>query len=191
MSDIESFIRNPWGSNSKGVYSKTEAIYSLKRMMGLKKYFPNDLIPKAKEVYRGTKVSVKTYEVARDKTLTDKSRWIKLSHSYQPKSSIQSWTTQRKIALRFAENLPPDDFIDALGPPILPALISTKVDNNFIMNSKLMNLISLYAIGKKEFEVIRVNAKPIKVTINVHRDWITKYLDEDTLLTNYNRLYRN
>lgn len=162
LQKIRSFVWSHHPTN------KANAFKVLNRLKTIKKYYPDDLIPKAKTVYRGTYVSKITYELVYKKSLTSRKEWISLQYTYQPKSKIQSWTTNRDIAESFVR-------ISKMDWDEYSAILQAKVDNSFIMNSKLMNLISQDVLGEKEDEIIRINAKPINVIIQVRSDWIQEY----------------
>lgn len=142
--------------------NKEKAYQALKQLSALKKYFPHDLVPKAKTVYRGTKVDGKVYKLIHKFPLKRGEEWYKIPYTYKPKSKIQSWTTNKSVAERFSINFHKTKS--------LSAILSTTVDDSFIMNSGLMNIISGSITGfhNQENEIIRINAKPIKVMIHIN-----------------------
>lgn len=159
---IRSFINDP----KPDIKRKTAT--ALTMLNALKKHYPNDLIPKAKVVYRGTKVNYNTYEKLKLDPTLSRRKWVTLLHTYQPMSKIQSWSTKKKIAEFFAEKISssPNDF---------PAILMVIVDDSFIMTSKLMNLIANATSIGSEYEILRLGNKPIRVAIQVKKEWLHDY----------------
>jgi len=165
---LERFI----GDSTPG--NKANANELLVKMMALKKHYPDDLEPNATIAYRGTQMKPMAYRsIAAKYTDAPASSWISLDHTYNPRSAIQSWSTSIDMAVSFAisggaihgktqwmERYP------------YPAVIEVKVDNDFLFNTKLTNLISKFIHQMAEHEIIRISPNPVKCKLLILSDWL-------------------
>ena len=155
-------------------YKKPNLIQILNHLKELKPHYPEDLIPKAKVAYRGTKVKPPIYRKIWKQFKVgkfDADKFYEYEFVYRPKSSIQSWSTSQKVADRFA--YASNDFKNER----LPAVIKVKVDNDFVLTAKITNLISqtIPGLNDPEHEIMRVSNHPIEAKILIHGTWLTKF----------------
>ena len=163
-----------------GELPRAETYKLLKQLEKIKNLYPDDLIPKAEYVYRGTKVKKKVYDYILDNfDIDDLPDIIEAETSYTPKSNIQSWSTDYDIAEDFSLNhkMSYHWTMDDFKSEVLPAVIKAKVDSTFILSSKLTNLISVTVddIQAEESEIIRLSKRPIKVDLLLNNDMLTTY----------------
>ena len=149
--------------------NKSEAYDALKYLEQFKDVFPDDIVPKADTVYRGTGINIdqlkplfKKYK-SRNIIPFDHSGYVRMAEnfSYRPKSYIQSWTTSFKVAEDFAD--------DSSG---FPVIYMTDVDDSFILNSELTNKIAQYMNIHKESELIRITSKPIECVLLMKKSFL-------------------
>jgi hypothetical protein len=164
--------------------SKGVAVNSLNDLQHLKSQYPDDLIPDAKVVYRGTQLKQSEYESLLGKIDPKNSpEWIEIPFQYMPKSNIQSWTTSKTIAIEFAVTGDSTPLILQKGPPEndwsdsypFPAVIQVNVDDSFILSTKLTGKIAQKHIGKDEKEIVRIKQTAIQGTALIHFDWLQSY----------------
>ena len=149
---------------------KDRAYKMLKNLSTLKNAYPDDLIPKAKYVYRGTRSkNDRIIKIIHQPNLMEKivkiedhpsegyhSFFIKFNDIYTPKSPIQSWTTDINVGLKFMRY------------KLEGILLKAKVDDDFILTAEITNLITSDITEKDispESEIIRISQKPIEVEI--------------------------
>lgn len=161
---------------------KAEKIIS--DLMSLKQYYPADLVPNAKVVYRGLNLSDDKKNLYVD-VLKDNiknlryNRWYKLTDfQYTPMTNIESWSTKRNVAAAFAANRneDPDSFDYREGYPVI---MMTTVDDSFVMSSKLTNMMSYRNFQSKEFEILRVSNSSKPCTLLVYGDWLLGWYQEN------------
>lgn len=177
---VRNFIENPYIEN------KRNALHALRYLHDLKPYYPNDLIPKAKIAYRGTQVKEAHYlkaangeHISRTNKGTDVDKlkeWLELETMYNPMSEIQSWTTDKSIAIGFATKNHLTGSYQGNYP--YPAVMMADVDDSFILTAKLTNLISRVLHAGDEHEIIRVSEKPIKVKMLIKKSWYAFAMEE-------------
>ena len=162
---IAEFIEDP------STHNKNRLFIKLQHLKKFKEVFPNDLEPEASRVYRGTTIQTsKLFELFdnSDNLTVNEKGYLEIPFVYQPKSNVQSWTTSYHIATRFAE---------VNGPSRANAILYTdNVDDSFVMNVSITNLISNVRIDRKENEIIRASGEPIKCQLMLydHNKNVTK-----------------
>lgn len=169
---LEKFIRDATPGN------KAKASKLIAKLKAVKKHYPNDLDPVADVAYRGTQLRKQTYREIAKQYANGKNKWVTIDYDYKPRSEIQSWTTNRRIAQDFAlhaNNNPGDTNYDHYNYPC-PAIIQTSVNDDFIMNSKLTNMIAIKQHGLPEHEIIRISNNPAKAKLLIHRNWLQEFL---------------
>lgn len=169
---IEKFIDNASPGN------KANGSKLIAQLKSVKSAYPGDLKPTVDVAYRGTQMKKETYlEIA--KQYSDvKNKWISIDYVYRPRSEIQSWTTQKSIAKDFAlnQNMSPGySKYDYYGNPC-PAIVRTKVDDDFILNPRLTNMIAKRIHGVPEHEIVRISPKPAQSTLLIHTSWLQGFL---------------
>lgn len=158
---IDRFI----GSGSE--FTKDRLTFALKKLMPLKSKYPDDLMPKAKIAYRATLVDDSIYASVKNNGVKNKSGFLEVTYHYKPQSELQSWTTDFDVALKFAQKYMPQVYN--------PVILETSVDDNFIMNSKITNMIiDRYHKGRydRESEIFRISKAPMNVLLMVWPSWV-------------------
>lgn len=153
--------------------AKPKLLKILKNLHRLKPKYPDDLIPKAKVVYRGTSASEQIYKsliLAKDDIRADGE--YNYSFMYHPRSEIQSWSTSKRVAKIFAE-------LNAFGVTETPAIMTTAVDDHFILTAALTNMIRRKSLGHvvsgDEHEIIRISKEPMKTKLTVSGKWLRRW----------------
>jgi hypothetical protein len=173
--DIKNFIASATPS------SKGTAVSSLSDLRHLKSQYPDDLTPNANVVFRGTQFKQSVYDSLLEKIDLNKSlKWITLPFNYAPRSNIQSWTTSKKMAGKFACQGQAHDVDDHHAPMSkywissepFPAIIEARVDESFILSTKLTSKIAMAMHGHNEREIIRIDQSPIQAKALIHIDWL-------------------
>ena len=147
----------------------------------LKPYFPNDLKPDAEYAYRGTKVMSSIYQSIYDDVVLDRGTDINRNHGwfyhyfdYKSRALLQSWTTDLNVAEDFSGR---DfrNFHDSV--PSLPAIVKVDVDDDFILSTKITNLINDREFGMDDFEyeIFRISNKPIKAMLFIRPRWLKSW----------------
>ena len=144
--------------------AKAEALGALTYLDKFKDLFPGDLRPQANMAHRGTNISYKKFKSSYKDFKYDKHGMIDVGTYYTPRSAIQSWTTNIDIARKFA-NTP--EFGYHGDSESIPVIVSVDVDDTFILNSTITNLISNSIHHQNEYEIIRISKKPIPCTLSM------------------------
>lgn len=145
---------------------------ALEIIKGCRPHYP-EFQPKAKIAYRttfvpldnlppiGDFVKLKGFQTRSGRP--DVTRFA-VPYRYQPKGPLQSFTVNRESA--FYGNKSSDWRVT----------LECAVDDDFIMSADFMNLISSEAIGKEEFEIIRLSTKPIDTRMILSERMFTSYI---------------
>lgn len=156
-------------------YAKNDAFQVLKHLQSLKNVYPNDLIPKAKIAYRGTGVKSDYYEelFTMYPDEVPSSKIYEQDYVYHPRSALQSWTTNIQMASDFALG-------NAVSIGFPEAIIKVPVDDDFILTTKITNMINKKALTRMsgEDEIIRISKQPIKGKLLVYGSWLNNWADE-------------
>lgn len=159
---------------------------ALQDLQKLKPYFPDDLIPKAKYAYRGTKVLPNVYErILRERRgdIRENDSFYFFNFTYKSRAKIQSWTISRAVAEDFAAGS--FNYHDKVNPN-LPAIIKVDINDDFIMSTKITNLINMIEFGmdKLEYEIFRISDKPIQSRVFVKPEWIITWAQKNRIEIN-------
>ena len=146
---------------------KKELSRFLKMLNRLKNTYPEDLIPSSGSAYRGIGVSEKIYKMILPSIdqFPKIPKYFKSKVTFEPKN-LESWSLNKEIAIGFMRHYNYK----------YPALIEMKIDDSFIMNEKLTNLISNYIFGAHEYEIFRIPNGPIEVEIGIPPGEAAKFL---------------
>ena len=174
------------GINSKLV----DAIYNLKKCASV---YPEVLIPDAEIVYRGSYLPLSFFMKNGLKISKEG-----IDYTYTPRTPIQSWTSDEKIAEQFTgaidinidklskefikyhlKGLKAEDnfFLNILpkkeyaSTPIPVVYVAKSNQNDFIFKHKYFNILT----GENEDEVIRVSSNPIEVKLKVNPSMVDMY----------------
>lgn len=138
----------------------------LKKLQQLKNEYSVDLQPPKSYLYRGLNTKREFYKMATSKKKVGKNP-VKIKTTYKPKSQIESWTSNERIAKNFMDE---NDYR-------YPGVIKVRSpDDSFILNPKLTNVISNEFLGEQEYEVLRVSTQPIDVEVILYPHNIKNYL---------------
>ena len=158
---IYDFIEDPTKNN------KEQALRSLTYLSKFKDIFPDDLVPDTKEVYRGTimrpRTIIKNF-LSTKYVNRDSNNYFEFPYVYEAKSPIQSWSTKYSTSSGFSK----------ITPLEIPVVIIAKVDDSFIMNSNVTNLISDLLHSSIEDEIIRISNSPLNCIVSFNK----KYMNE-------------
>jgi GNAT superfamily N-acetyltransferase len=183
---------NQFGDNEFGVGINSklvDAIYNLKKCAS---QYPEVLIPDAEIVYRGSYLPL-SFFIKNGLKISQEG----IDYTYTPRTPIQSWTSDEKIAEQFTgvvdinfgklskefikhhlKGLKAEDnfFLNILpkkeyaSTPI-PVVYVTKSNEDFIFKHKYFNILT----GENEDEVIRVSSNPIEVKLKVNPAMVDVY----------------
>lgn len=141
---------------------KQQVIKAFAELKSCSSHFPRQLISKNNTLVRGVTMTL-------DEVLSLKLVWeqtttgLRSVGKYKPKSPVQSWTTNKSIASRFANDI--DD-----ETKLLPVIIeSTIKKDDLLFNINFLRKVKGALGMKNEDEIIHISDKPIKVTINIAR----------------------
>ena len=182
---IFAWIENYIG-DSDSPRKKNQAAIALAKLKDVMNDYPKDLIPASNFAYRGTQIDEATYKKAYEYVKNNKVRgkWITVDNNYvyKPKSRLQSWSTKLNVAASFASNkghsvdkiekYNSSAHIKDVGNLPFPAILKTKVNDDFILNSRLTNMISRKLHSYNEYEIIRISRKSIPCQLICHINWI-------------------
>ena len=165
---------------------------TLHQLRNVARKYPADLLPNSPVAYRGINATKELYqkvhELFVENPLDDE--WIVIdgNFSYTPYKEIQSWTTTREIAAAFAassdETIDRDLSIHEYDPEDgndYPIIIKANVDDSFILNAKLTNLIAHDILDKKEYEIIRITRDPIDAKFIMNRQWLIDACEKEMI----------
>ena len=126
-------------------------------LTSLKEFYPRELIPNIKELFRGTKLTKKTtkiddsFEIPSVSDETDLEKVVTFPIEYSPRSTVQSWSSNKKDVEEWG------DFRD--GKSIIEATIPSK---NIVMNPDFMDSIGKTILNPSEQEVIAKIKEPVE-----------------------------
>ena len=141
-------------------HSKT-VVDAFKELEGCKEFYKEELVPKAKVIYRGSRL--KPMEVKKLKIIGKIPSFYLSKMTYTPHKEIQSWTASFKIAKSFKGEYGPK-----AGKSIIQVIYEMDISKrDFIMNSKFMNKLSKDSNVKTEDEIVRINKAPVEVTVYI------------------------
>ena len=163
--NIVNFISVPNNENKKDAH---KALQYLKKF---KEIFPNDLNPDAKTVYRGTNITLDQFEKIFSNKKFKKGETLYSDFTYKPKSNIQSWSTVHTVAKNFAKRF------GRYNNYIFPAILAADVNDYFIMNSRMSNIIAKSTGVGNENEVIRISKSPLKCNLSVRAPYPSSLLE--------------
>lgn len=144
----------------------------------LKTKYPNDLIPNAKIAYRGSQANALYDKLAAK--LDTLPKVIEIDYTYTATGMVQSWSVDMDTAVSFAtsgdsdqSNTSMHDYWSRWYPA--PIILKANVDDSFIFNADLINMISQTSLGVQEHEIIRFGHNPLKCKILVYKHWVENY----------------
>jgi hypothetical protein len=151
----------------------------VEKLKQLQKQYPDDLIPDAEVVYRGTQLSENMYTWLAEQydNLNDGDYTMLGIRDIDPTNKIEAWTTQFDVAVGFAlEGWNAGDARNVWLPQLpRPIIYKAKVDSSFLLNTDLTNRFFTGATIP-EYEIIRAATTPIKAEIIVAKSWVGKYI---------------
>jgi GNAT superfamily N-acetyltransferase len=192
LEDEYAKLINQFGDNEFGVGINSklvDAIYNLKKCTS---QYPEVLIPDAEIVYRGSYLPL-SFFIKNGLKISQEG----IDYTYTPRTPIQSWTSDEKVAEQFTgvvdinfgklskefikhhlKGLKAEDnfFLNILpkkeyaATPI-PVVYVTKSNEDFIFKHKYFNILT----GENEDEVIRVSSNPIEVKLKVNPAMVDIY----------------
>lgn len=192
LEDEYSKLINQFGDNEFGVGINSklvDAIYNLKKCAS---EYPEVLIADAETVYRGSYLPL-SFFIKNGLKISQEG----IDYTYIPRTPIQSWTSDEKVAEQFTgvidinfsklskefikhhlKGLKAEDnfFLNILpkkeyaSTPI-PVVYVTKSNEDFIFKHKYFNILT----GENEDEVIRVSSNPIEVKLKVNPAMVDIY----------------
>lgn len=144
---------------TRGDYEKgkmtNKFVKAIKELQKCTQQYPNILQPPPRKLYRGTAIDIEEFKKKYIDTKKYKNNSVR-NYEYNPRSEVQSWTTNRYTAEAFL-----NEWHDPSKGTIGVILEVTKPDKTFLFNPEFVNL--LYS---KEDEVMRCG-KSIKCNLEV------------------------
>ena len=184
--DFEQFI-----SGNLVKQSKTSIIKAMKQLQKCKGIFPKDLQPKTNVLYRGSRMKIKDVEKLKSTNVNffKFGDWVKIEGRFNGRSEIQSWSTDKNIAVGFAfsdgateftfgsmKNIISGELSGFNGPNTVPIIYEIQpVDKNLLFNTSFTNFFSKMIINAKESEVVRLSNSSIKAKIYMPKELFNKY----------------
>lgn len=139
----------------------------LKELRDSKVHFPDILKPDANVVYRGSVIDLHKEGIdLQDAKFEKRLKWnfyIINNYNYKSQNKLQSYSTSFKIAHNFAYN----SEATSHNKNAVPCIYEVKVQDDFLFNTYITNLIAKKVGHNPEDEIIRLSNKPIKAKLYI------------------------